>query len=56
MARAWRIVKIVLRVPSAIIAHEHNVVINPAHRHFAQLLLTGPVPLEIDPRVFRRTK
>jgi len=45
-----------LRVPSAIIPHEHNVVINRAHSHFAQLLIEGPIPLDIDPRVFRRAK
>jgi RES domain-containing protein len=41
-----------LRVPSAVIPHEHNIVINPAHSHFAQLVIEGPVPLNIDPRVF----
>jgi RES domain-containing protein len=34
------------RVPSAIIPHEHNFVIDPAHRHFAQLVIEGPVPLD----------
>jgi RES domain-containing protein len=43
-----------LRVPSAIIPQEQNIVINPAHRNFAQLLIEVPVPLDIDPRVLRR--
>jgi RES domain-containing protein len=53
---AWvrRASSVLLRVPSAIIPHEHNVVINPAHSHFAQLLIKGPIPLDVDPRVFRR--
>jgi RES domain-containing protein len=53
---AWvrRASSVLLRVPSAIITHEHNFVINPTHRHFAQLLIQGPIPLDVDPRVFRR--
>ncbi len=43
-----------LRVPSAVIPHERNFLINPAHEHFAQLLIEGPSPLDADPRVFRR--
>src|SRR5437016_5587186 len=42
-----------LRVPSTIIPHEHNVVINSAHSHFAQLLIKGPISLDLDPLVFR---
>ncbi len=43
-----------LRVPSAIIPHERNLVINPAHDQFAQLRIEGPNPLDVDPRVFPR--
>jgi RES domain-containing protein len=43
-----------LRVPSAIIPHERNFVINPAHSQFMQLVVTGPTALDVDPRVFRR--
>jgi RES domain-containing protein len=45
-----------LRVPSAVIPHEHNFLINPVHNHFAQLLITGPTPLDVDPRVLRRAR
>jgi RES domain-containing protein len=45
---------VLLRVPSAIIPHEHNIVINPAHHDFAQLRVTGPSALDVDPRVFQR--
>jgi RES domain-containing protein len=53
---AWvqRGTSVMLRVPSAIIAHEHNVVINPSRSDFARLVFTGPVPLDVDSRVFRR--
>jgi RES domain-containing protein len=45
---------VLLRVPSAIIPHEHDLVINPAHRSLAQLRVLGPNPLDVDPRVFQR--
>jgi RES domain-containing protein len=39
-----------LRVPSAVIPHERNLLINPAHSQFAQLLIEGPIPLDVDIR------
>ncbi len=45
---------VMLRVPSAVVAKEHNLVINPAHADFAKLHLKGPAPLDVDSRVFRR--
>ena len=55
---AWvrQVTSCLLRVPNAIIPHEHNYLINSAHNHFAQLLITGPIPLDVDPRVFRRVR
>jgi RES domain-containing protein len=43
-----------LRVPSAVLATAHNYLLNPAHPNFARLTITGPEPLDVDPRVFRR--
>lgn len=44
---------LLLRVPSVIVPHEHNFVINPAHTRFVGLIIQGPDPLVIDPRIFR---
>jgi RES domain-containing protein len=44
---------LLLRVPSVIVPHEHNFLINPAHPRFNDLLIQGPDPLAVDPRVFR---
>ena len=43
---------VLLRVPSAIVAHEHNFLINPMHRDFPNLILQGPLPLDVDGRIF----
>ncbi len=44
----------VLMVPSSIIPHEHNFLINPEHGRFRRLAIGGPEPLDIDPRVMGR--
>jgi RES domain-containing protein len=44
---------LVLRVPSVIVPHEENFLINPAHSQFNELVICGPDPLTVDPRVFR---
>lgn len=44
----------VLRVPSVIVPSEHNFLINPAHRDFRSITITGPALLDIDGRLRRR--
>lgn len=41
----------VLRVPSAIVPAEHNFLVNPAHREFAQVVVEPPEPFELDVRL-----
>ncbi|MGC8493144.1 MAG: RES family NAD+ phosphorylase [Syntrophobacteraceae bacterium] len=43
---------VLLRVPSTIVAHEHNFLINPMHHDFPKLIIHGPKPLDVDARVF----
>lgn len=41
-----------LRVPSAIVRSEHNLLLNPAHPDFdLQWVRSGPVPIKIDDRL-----
>jgi RES domain-containing protein len=41
----------VLRVPSSIIAHEHNYVLNTRHPDFAQIRIMGREDFAFDPRI-----
>ena len=41
----------VLRVPSAIIAHEWNYLLNPAHPQFSRIRLLRTEPFLFDPRI-----
>lgn len=41
----------VLRVPSAIIAHECNYLLNPAHPDFSRIRLVRTEPFLFDPRI-----
>ena len=52
---AWitRASSVALLVPSAAIAGEWNVLLNPAHPDFARLKIEAPVPFSFDPRMFR---
>lgn len=40
-----------LRVPSAVIPQEHNVLLNPAHPDFSRLVVGGVEPFAFDPRL-----
>lgn len=42
---------VALRVPSAVVPFEHNVLLNPEHRDFGRLALGGPVPFLFDRRL-----
>jgi RES domain-containing protein len=44
---------LILRVPSAIVPHEDNLLINPGHPRSRELVIQGPDPLAVDPRLFR---
>lgn len=42
-----------LRVPSAVIPDESNVLVNPAHPRFTEIVILGPAqPAILDPRLF----
>ena len=42
-----------LKVPSAIIPQEHNVLLNPSHPKHAKLSVEAQEPFSFDPRFFR---
>lgn len=42
-----------LRVPSAVVDGEWNVLLNPKHRDFAKLEIAKPKPFRFDERMFR---
>ena len=42
-----------LRVPSAALPQERNYVINPLHEAAAALVIDGPKPIAIDPRLLK---
>jgi RES domain-containing protein len=42
-----------LSVPSSIVPQELNLLLNPAHPRFSQLMITTPVGFAIDPRLRR---
>ena len=53
LGAAWyqRQTAVVLRVPSSIIAHEHNYVLNTRHPDFGQVKLVGWEDFAFDPRI-----
>jgi RES domain-containing protein len=42
----------ILQVPSAVIPHEMNVLINPAHPDFSKIQIRQPEPFSFDPRMW----
>ena len=42
-----------LRVPSALVPHEWNYVLNPRHPDFGQIQIGAPEPVPLDPRLLR---
>lgn len=55
MGTAWarELATAVLSVPSAIVPHERNFVLNPAHRDFARFAIGQPEPFTFDPRLLQ---
>ena len=45
---------VALSVPSVVIPHERNLLLNPAHRQFAQLSVGRPEPFSFDPRMWKK--
>lgn len=43
----------VLEVPSALIPHERNYLLNPSHPTFARVVVSDRMPFDVDPRVFK---
>ena len=43
----------VLEVASAVVPHEHNYLLNPAHPEFAKIATDPPALFHFDPRLFR---
>jgi RES domain-containing protein len=41
----------VLRVPSVVVEHEQNLLLNPAHPHFSRITIGKPRPFRFDPRL-----
>ncbi|HVO83165.1 MAG TPA: RES family NAD+ phosphorylase [Syntrophobacteria bacterium] len=46
---------LLLRVPSAVVEHEHNILINPAHPDIARVALAGVEDFLLDRRLARTT-
>jgi RES domain-containing protein len=53
LVAAWyqRQTAVILRVPSSIIAHEYNYVLNTRHPDFAKVKIVGWEDFEFDPRI-----
>lgn len=45
-----------LAVPSAVIPHERNYLLNPTHPDFGRLTIGPPTPFSFDPRMWRKRR
>lgn len=53
--RWWRASRVaVLSVPSVVIPHERNFVLNPTHAEFAKVTTSAPEPFSFDPRMWKK--
>jgi RES domain-containing protein len=43
---------VVLEVPSAVLPTASNYLLNPAHPDFSAVKAIGPIPIDLDPRLF----
>lgn len=41
----------ILNVPSAVVPHESNYLLNPSHPQFAEVIAGTPEPFRLDPRL-----
>lgn len=48
--------RLALRVPSAVVRDGSNLLINPAHRAFKQVVVDEPKPFSFDPRLVKQDK
>ena len=46
----------VLSIPSVVIPHERNVILNPAHEEFARITARRAEPFSFDPRMWKHQK
>ncbi len=55
LGRAWIVEgrSLALKVPSAVIPQEHNVLLNPNHPRHRRLSVHAQEPFSFDPRLFR---
>jgi RES domain-containing protein len=44
----------VLSVPSVVVPHERNFVLNPTHREFARIVISRSEPFSFDPRMWKK--
>lgn len=47
---------VALSVPSAVIPHERNYLLNPAHADFRRLVIGRPEPFSFDPRMWAKRR
>lgn len=58
LGSAWApsVESVALRVPSAVIPSEDNLLLNPAHPRFSKVRTSEPEPFAFDPRLFTASR